>query len=260
MKRTITRSIAGMPASDGAGVKLNRLLGQPALDFLDPFLLLDHFSSDQAGDYIAGFPEHPHRGFETVTYMLAGKMGHKDNAGNEGVIAAGDVQWMTAGRGILHSEMPEQTDGLLSGFQLWVNLPASDKMQEPRYQEYSAECIKSEHREGAVIKVIAGTTSNGTVGPVADIAVKPLYYDITLVSKASFNEAIPEGHNAFIMVFDGLLTVEDEVANSGTINVLSSGDSISITAGTDGARFLPRPLLIFQSFSERVNKHTHLLR
>jgi quercetin 2,3-dioxygenase len=162
MKRTITRSIAGMPASDGAGVKLNRLLGQPALDFLDPFLLLDHFSSDQAGDYIAGFPEHPHRGFETVTYMLAGKMGHKDNAGNEGVIAAGDVQWMTAGRGILHSEMPEQTDGLLSGFQLWVNLPASDKMQEPRYQEYSAECIKSEHREGAVIKVIAGTTSNGT--------------------------------------------------------------------------------------------------
>lgn len=233
MKRTIIKSLAGMPASDGDGVKLSRLLGQPALNMLDPFLLFDHFSSDQAGDYIGGFPEHPHRGFETVTYMMAGKMRHKDNAGNEGVIAAGDVQWMTAGRGILHSEMPEQTNGLLSGFQLWVNLPASDKMQEPRYQEYSADSIASEHREGATLKVIAGTTSNGTVGPVSDIAIKPLYFDITLKAGANFDETIPEGHNAFIMIFEGSLTVEGKVANKGTINVLSSGDTISLTTGAE---------------------------
>lgn len=238
MKRTIIKSLPGMPASDGAGVKLSRLMGQTALDMLDPFLLLDHFSSDQPDDYIAGFPEHPHRGFETVTYMLAGKMRHKDNTGREGVIEAGDVQWMTAGRGILHSEMPEQTGGLLSGFQLWVNLPASDKMQEPRYQEYSADTIPTEERDGAMLKVIAGTTSLGTTGPVSDISVSPLYFDVALDADVTFTETIPEGHNAFITLYEGAVTIEGFEAKTGSINVLSLGDEATITAGSAGARFL----------------------
>ena len=238
MIRTITTTLPGMPASDGAGVKLDRLIGQPALNMLDPFLLLDHFGSDKPNDYLAGFPEHPHRGFETVTYMLAGKMRHKDSAGNEGVIDTGDVQWMTAGRGILHSEMPEQTDGLLSGFQLWVNLPASDKMQEPSYQEHNAATIAHEKREGASIKVITGTTSQGTVGPVKNIAVDPLYMDISLQAEASFHETIATDHNAFIMVFEGSISVDGQTANAGTINVLSKGESITLNAGSNGARFL----------------------
>ena len=165
--RKLRSLITGMPATDGAGVKLVRVIGQPALQELDPFLLLDAFRSDNPNDYIAGFPSHPHRGFETVTYILDGRMRHKDNAGNEGVIEPGGIQWMTAGRGIVHSEMPEQEDGRLEGFQLWVNLPASHKMTQPSYQEHDADSIPLESRPGTSIKVIPGNTSQGTAGPVS---------------------------------------------------------------------------------------------
>jgi len=179
MMTKIAQIINGMPATDGAGVELNRVIGQPALPMLDPFLLLDVFRSDNPDDYIAGFPPHPHRGFETVTYLLEGRMRHKDNAGHEGVIESGGIQWMTAGKGIVHSEMPEQENGLLEGFQLWVNLPAEHKMTEPAYQEYSSEQLPLEQREGNVeVRVITGTTSNGTRGPVHQPLTDPLYLDV----------------------------------------------------------------------------------
>src|SRR5580698_388327 len=149
--RRLVKTLAGMPASDGAGVKLNRIIGQPALPDLDPFLLLDEFGSDDPKAYIAGFPTHPHRGFETVTYMLAGRMRHRDNAGNEGLLGPGSVQWMTAGRGILHSEMPEQAEGLMQGFQLWVNLPAKDKLTAPRYQDIPADQVPEVRLDGGAI-------------------------------------------------------------------------------------------------------------
>ncbi|HJU07184.1 MAG TPA: pirin family protein, partial [Rhodanobacteraceae bacterium] len=155
--RTIVRRVRGLPASDGAGVKLTRIIGQRALEMLDPFLLLDEFGSDAATDYIAGFPDHPHRGFETVTYMLDGRMRHRDNAGNEGLLESGSVQWMTAGRGIVHSEMPEQDHGLMRGFQLWVNLPAADKMTAPRYQDIAPEKIPAvEPAQDVRVRVVAG--------------------------------------------------------------------------------------------------------
>lgn len=156
-ERSILRRIRGTDTSDGAGVRLKRIIGQPGLDMLDPFLLLDEFRSDSADDYLAGFPEHPHRGFETVTYMLAGHMRHGDNHGNQGDLGPGSVQWMTAGRGILHSEMPQQENGLMWGFQLWVNLPAKDKLTEPRYQDIDPARIPTVHpQEGVEVKIIAG--------------------------------------------------------------------------------------------------------
>src|SRR5579875_2334639 len=176
-ERRILRRIRGTDTSDGAGVKLKRIIGQPGLDMLDPFLLLDEFRSDNAADYIAGFPEHPHRGFETVTYMLAGRMRHGDNKGNTGLLRPGSVQWMTAGRGIVHSEMPEQENGLMWGFQLWVNLPAKDKMTAPRYQEIPpAEIPTASLPGGVTAKVIAGELA-GVRGPIAGIATAPLMLD-----------------------------------------------------------------------------------
>ncbi len=172
--RKVHQVITGQETSDGAGVELVRVIGQPALMDLDPFLLLDAFRSDNPDDYIAGFPPHPHRGFETVTYLLNGRMRHKDNAGNEGVIEPGGIQWMTAGKGIVHSEMPEQQDGMLEGFQLWINLPGSHKMTAPTYQEHDAAHIPSESRNGTVIKVISGKTSQGSEGPVSQPLPDPL--------------------------------------------------------------------------------------
>ena len=199
--RQITKIIKGMPTTDGAGVTLTRIIGSPELDMLDPFLLLDSFASDDPDDYIAGFPAHPHRGFETVTYMLAGKMRHEDNTGRTGVIGPGGVQWMTAGRGIIHSEMPVQEEGLLHGFQLWVNLPSEEKMTEPRYREYAASDIPLETREGGVqVRVITGMTERGTRGPVRDVITSPLYLDIRLNAFAEFTESVPVSHNAFIYV------------------------------------------------------------
>src|SRR5215813_789988 len=194
---------AGMPASDGAGVKLNRIIGQPALPDLDPFLMLDEFGSDDPAAYIAGFPSHPHRGFETVTYMLAGRMRHRDNAGNEGLLGPGSVQWMTAGRGIVHSEMPEQEEGLMQGFQLWVNLPAKDKMTKPRYQDIDPENVPVVTRaDGTTVKVLVGSF-DGVKGPVTDVATDPTYLDITLPAGVSASVPVQPEHNAFGYVFEG---------------------------------------------------------
>lgn len=242
--RAVSRVVEGIPATDGAGVELTRVIGSPRLDMLDPFLLLDVFRSDNPDDYIAGFPPHPHRGFETVTYLLNGRMRHKDNAGHEGVIEPGGVQWMTAGRGIVHSEMPEQEDGLLAGFQLWVNLPASHKMSGPAYQEFAPEEIPLERRgEGTRVRVIAGSTSQGTAGPVSQPLTDPLYVDVSLDAGVAFGERIPAGHNAFVFLFEGGAILEDVDGNTlaltpDNLAVLARGDQVQLQAGTDGARFL----------------------
>ena len=243
-RRAVSRVIRGMPATDGAGVELTRVIAQPALPMLDPFLLLDAFRSDRPGDYIAGFPAHPHRGFETVTYLLAGRMRHKDSAGHEGLIEPGGVQWMTAGRGIVHSEMPEQEQGLLEGFQLWVNLPAEHKMDPPRYQEHPAAEIPEERREnGGVVRVIAGQTSLGMTGPVVQPLTEPLYLDVMLPPNVRLNESLPANHNAFAFVIDGSLDAEDMDGKPlrlerDELGVLSHGEELSLRAGDEGARFL----------------------
>src|SRR6187399_1050344 len=201
--RSVVRVIRGRPTSDGAGVRLTRVIGGPELGDFDPFLLLDEFGSDKPGDYIAGFPEHPHRGFETVTYMLAGRMRHKDNHGNEGLLVAGSVQWMTAGRGILHSEMPEQESGLMRGFQLWVNLPAKDKMTAPRYQDIAPERIPEiKLATGVSARVIAGE-AGGVKGPVEAEATAAVYLDLRLEAGAAVEVPLPHGHNAFAYVYAG---------------------------------------------------------
>ena len=231
----------GHRGSDGDGVNLTRLIGNKDLNMLDPFLLLDLFESDQPNDYIGGFPEHPHRGFETVTYMLAGKMRHKDNAGNEGVISANGVQWMTAGKGIVHSEMPEQESGLLKGFQLWVNLPKTHKMTEPAYQEFHANELAMEYRDdGSEVRVISGTTNRGTVGPVINTHVKPTYMDVQLPAGAIFEQTLPEYDNAFVFVIEGSISVGSTGKNikKNNLGLLSQGDLVSITASSGMSQFL----------------------
>jgi redox-sensitive bicupin YhaK (pirin superfamily) len=242
--RPVARIIRGMPATDGAGVELTRVIGQPALPMLDPFLLLDAFRSDKPEDYRAGFPPHPHRGFETVTYLLAGRMRHRDNAGHEGVIAPGGIQWMTAGRGIVHSEMPEQQDGLLEGFQLWVNLPAAHKMGPPRYQEYPATEIPQESRSGGIeVRVIAGVTSQGTRGPVTQPLTEPHYLDVRMPPGGVFSELVPLTHNAFVYVIQGAVLAGDAEGRTvrlerDDLGVLASGEVVRITAGEQTTRFL----------------------
>lgn len=247
--RSLLKAIAGIATSDGDGVKLTRIIGSPALKLLDPFLLLDCFESDESRDYIGGFPEHPHRGFETVTYLLNGRMRHKDNAGNEGVIEPGGVQWMTAGRGIVHSEMPEQEQGLMKGFQLWVNLPAAAKMTAPAYQEYPPQSTPLERRDdGTEIRVIAGRTNLGTEGPVVNPYTHPTYMDITLPASTAFSQSLPSQHNAFIYVIDGdleLVGANIESTAAGTqklgskmLGILGPGDQLSLVSKAAGSRFL----------------------
>jgi redox-sensitive bicupin YhaK (pirin superfamily) len=241
--RKLRKLITGIPATDGAGVKLVRVIGQPALQELDPFLLLDAFRSDNPDDYIAGFPSHPHRGFETVTYLLDGRMRHKDNAGNEGVIEPGGIQWMTAGKGIIHSEMPEQENGRLEGFQLWINLPASHKMTEPAYQEYKVDNIPLETRPGTSIRVITGETSQGTVGPVSQPLTEPLYLDVNLEANTAFAESIPGQHNAFVYVIQGSVRLENEQGEKTNVTrdqlaILSQGTTIELESQEEPARFL----------------------
>src|SRR3984957_14350415 len=208
--RSVERVVRGMPTSDGAGVKLRRVIGQPQLPDLDPFLMLDEFGTDKPEDYLAGFPEHPHRGFETVTYMLDGRMRHRDNHGNEGVLVPGSVQWMTAGRGLVHSEMPEQQEGRMRGFQLWLNLPARDKMTAPKYQEFGPERIPvASPGAGVTVKVIAGRV-DGIVGPILQPATDPTYLDIALEPGAQFVQALPKDYAAFLYVFEGSLRVGEE--------------------------------------------------
>ena len=243
-QRYVSRVIRGMPATDGAGVELTRVIGQPALPMLDPFLMLDAFRSDRPGDYIAGFPPHPHRGFETVSYLLAGRMRHEDNAGHAGVIESGGVQWMTAGRGIVHSEMPEQEEGLLEGFQLWVNLPAEHKMDPPAYQEHPATEIPQEQREGGVkLRVVAGETALGTRGPIHQPLTEPLYLDVELPAGRTLHEHLPRHHNAFVYVIDGEVEAEDADGQGVSLQrdelgVLSHGESVSLGAGERDTRFL----------------------
>ena len=244
---------AGMPASDGAGVKLNRIIGQPALPDLDPFLMLDEFGSDDPAAYIAGFPSHPHRGFETVTYMLAGRMRHKDNGGNEGILGPGSVQWMTAGRGIVHSEMPEQDSGLMQGFQLWVNLPAKDKMTAPRYQDIAATQVPQADLGGGVTaRVLAGGVA-GVKGPVDPGATQPIFLDLAMPAGAAASIPLPAGHNAFVYVYEGAASVGDpaQPLAKGHIGVLSPGESV--TLGSDaGARLI---LVAGKPLREPVAKH-----
>lgn len=252
-ERSIFRRIRGMDTADGAGVKLKRIIGQPGLDMLDPFLLLDEFRSDQAGDYIAGFPEHPHRGFETVTYMLAGRMQHQDNHGNQGDLQPGSVQWMTAGRGILHSEMPQQENGLMWGFQLWVNLPAKDKMTAPRYQDIDPERIPVVRpADGVEMRVIAGEFG-GATGPVSGVATAPIYLDIALEPGAQLTVPLPPQHSAFAYVFDGSdAQVAGETLARSELAVLNKGDSVRLVGGAAPSRVL---LVAGQPLKEPVARY-----
>jgi redox-sensitive bicupin YhaK (pirin superfamily) len=237
--RPVIRLFPAQPTSDGAGVNLNRSIATQQLPVLDPFLLLDEFNTENPGDYIAGFPDHPHRGFETVTYMIDGNMRHADNAGNGGVLRSGGVQWMTAGRGIVHSEMPEQEDGRMQGFQLWVNLPASLKMTDPRYQEFDpAEIPEVTHDDGARVRVVAGEHA-GTKGAVSGITVEPLYLDIALPAGAAVTQPIPAGHNGFVYLFEGeavTVTAGDPAASNGggtavpyrNLAALGDGDTVGL--------------------------------
>jgi redox-sensitive bicupin YhaK (pirin superfamily) len=239
--RPVERITRGIQTSDGAGVRLRRLMGGgTGLPSIDPFLMLDYFDSPNARDYIAGFPEHPHRGFETVTYMLAGRMRHKDNHGGEGVIEAGGIQWMTAGRGLVHSEMPEQTEGLMRGFQLWVNLPAKLKMTAPGYQEYPAAKMPVEERDGGVrVKVITGATARGTVGPVTAPSTEARYFDVELPAGASFEEAIPGEHAALVVVYEGVVSFDDgKQAEALSLAQLGGGDAVKFRAHDKPARAL----------------------
>ena len=232
----IARLATGMPASDGAGVKLTRVIGTPQLDYLDPFLMLDEFGTDRPQDYLAGFPDHPHRGFETVTYMLDGRMRHRDNHGNEGVLVPGSVQWMTAGRGLVHSEMPEQQEGRMRGFQLWVNLPARDKLCEPKYQEFAPERIPvATPAPGVSVKVIAGEV-DGAVGPIAQPATSPVYLDIALEPGATWTHALPVGHAGFVYAYEGAVEVGGQPVATRQLGVLD-GEVVSLHA-TSAARLL----------------------
>lgn len=242
--RKVQRLVVPEVVTDGAGVRLKRSIASRRLDYLDPFLLLDHFGSDNPDDYIAGFPMHPHRGIETVTYMLAGEVNHRDSLGNAGSIQAGDVQWMTAGRGIMHEEMPARRGGLLSGFQLWVNLPASLKMTSPRYQDIASQEIPVLEREGGTtVRVIAGSVS-GVAGAVTDIAADPIYLDVALPAGSTFVQPVSRGHTAFAYVFEGAGTFGldakgvGEPVSSPALVVLEDGDRVEVRAGEGPIRFL----------------------
>ncbi len=252
----ILRRVVGRAASDGAGVRLTRVIGGPDMPDLDPFLLLDEFGTDKAEDYLAGFPSHPHRGFETVTYMLDGRMRHKDNHGNEGLLTPGSVQWMTAGRGLIHSEMPEQEAGLMRGFQLWVNLPAREKMTDPCYQEFAPERIPVVRpADGVEVKVIAGEV-DGVAGPIAQPATDPVYLDIALQPGCSWAYALPAGHNVFGYVFEGAVTVgqgdDARPLQQRELGVFGAGELLQLEAGDAGARLI---LVAGRPLREPVMRH-----
>jgi len=233
--RKVVQMIKGMDTSDGAGVKLKRILGSPELNQLDPFLLLDEFKNDNPDDYAAGFPDHPHRGFETVTYMMAGAFTHRDSKGNEGHLTAGSVQWMTAGKGIIHSEMPEQTDGLAWGYQLWLNLPKKFKMVEPKYQDLASEALPVVDRDGLRVKILAGSYG-GKKSPGKSFTPFT-YLDIQLKPGAVFNHPAPTDENTFIYVIEGKIKTgpesEPSYVKAGYLGVLSDGDSVRMQSTDD---------------------------
>lgn len=239
--RSIAQLLTGMPTVEGAGVRLSRVFGFPEVPRFDPFLLLDDFGSDNPEDYIAGFPWHPHRGIETITYMLSGEVEHGDSLGNEGVIRAGDIQWMTAGSGIIHQEMPQRVDDRLRGFQLWANLPAASKMMEPRYRDISADTIPevSPH-DGIRIKIIAGEVV-GVRGPVQDVVAEPEYLDITLEPGADLEHPTPPDHTIFAYAIDGRGKVGPNGThelNRGQLALFTKGDSVLARASDVPFRFL----------------------
>lgn len=234
--RTIERLVQGMFVNDGAGVRLRRIIGTPQADYLDPFLMLDEFRTDQAGDYIAGFPDHPHRGFETVTYMIHGRMRHQDSVGNSGLLSDGAVQWMTAGRGIIHSEMPEQTDGLLWGYQLWVNLPSALKMSPPQYQDIAAHDITEVESDGLKVRVLAGNYDGHKA--TAETLTPIEYFDVALARGTDFVHSVPDGHTALLYVYDGTIGAAREETTAGTLAILSAAGDVCVTAGSDGGKFL----------------------
>ena len=235
--RRIRQLVPASEVTEGAGVTVHRSIGTPVLRNLDPFLMLDHFGSDDPDEYIAGFPDHPHRGFITFTYMLDGHMEHRDSMGNRGDLRAGGVQWMKAASGVIHSEMPQQTDGLMRGFQLWINLPASEKMSDPAYQEFSAAAIPEVIRNGARVRVLAGEFG-GTRGVIDDPATDVLYLDVALAARADFSLPLNDVRNAFVYVFEGSARLAGEALTQHTLAVLGSGDTVEIAAGEAGARFI----------------------
>ncbi len=238
--RHVERLVAGQATSDGAGVKLTRVLTQPLQRRLDPFLMLDAFGTDNPDDYIGGFPDHPHRGFETITYMIDGRMRHRDSAGHEGLLESGGVQWMTAGRGVIHSELPEQAEGRMEGFQLWLNLPAEQKMRAPWYRDIPAREIPLLEHEGVRVHVIAGD-SHGVQGAVQRDATEPLYLDIHLPAGQRFEQALPEGHNAFVYVYRGSLRIGDTAVERQRMAILANtpgSDGVVLEAGAEPTRAL----------------------
>ncbi|ADU14170.1 pirin family protein [Asticcacaulis excentricus] len=249
--RSVTRLVRGLPATDGAGVKLTRVLGTQALPEVDPFLMLDEFRSDDPQAYIAGFPNHPHRGFETITYMLAGRMRHKDSKGNEGLLGPGDVQWMTTARGLVHSEMPEQEDGLMQGFQLWLNLPAREKMLDPQYKDVPANTIPVVRHSDAWVKLLAGTYQ-GQTGPIQSPTTKPFIADVSLDGGAALTLPVPAGHAGFAYVFDGDALITGQSVTRGQAAVLSDGAELPLTGGLGGARVL---VVLGQPLKEPIARH-----
>jgi quercetin 2,3-dioxygenase len=243
MKNKVRHSagvIGSQTVMEGAGVKLMRVFGYDERKRMDPFLLLDHFGSSDPDDYMAGFPWHPHRGIETVTYMLEGEVEHGDSLGNKGVIGDGDIQWMTAGSGIIHQEMPKRYKGAMRGFQLWANLPAKDKMMDPRYRDIRHDQLPTIERNGVLIKVIAGEIFE-TKGPVRDIVIDPLYLDIQIPSDGALEIPVVPGYRVFAYVFEGESFFgpdAKEPVRSGQLVLLEDGNTVSVSAGKEGARFI----------------------
>lgn len=250
-QRTITQRIAAMAASEGAGVQVHRTIGTPSLRHLDPFLMLDHFSNDNPKDYIAGFPDHPHRGFNTFTYMLDGHMLHKDSMGNRGELRAGGAQWMKAASGIIHSEMPQQSAGLMRGFQLWINLPAAEKMSDPAYQEFSPEAFPSVAIAGGHVKVITGRYADQQ-GPISDPHTGVQYLDVKLEPKQSFRHTLDTSMTAFLYVFEGNAAIAGTPLHTHNLAVLSAGESLEVSAGERGARFI---LVAGRPLNEPIVQH-----
>ena len=251
-KRKISRVIRAENTSDGAGVRLKRSIGLPDVDYIDPFLLLDEFSSDSPDDYIAGFPSHPHRGFETVTYMLNGSMKHEDSAGNSGILETGSVQWMTAGRGIIHSEMPMQKNGLMRGFQLWVNLPAQHKMMPPRYQDIAPQQVPEIKREnGVVIRILAGE-AEGVRGPVEGIITEPVYLDVTMPPHTDWSHDLPDGHCAFAYPFEGEVDFGAGMVKKSNLVEFATSGVMEAKTGKEGGRFI---LLAAKPLGEEIYRH-----
>ena len=242
MERTILNTIRALDTSDGAGVRLKRALGYNPMVRLDPFLMLDAFSSDNPDDYIAGFPPHPHRGFETVTYLMEGHMKHRDHLGNEGDLQQGGVQWMTAGRGIIHEEMPQQQDGLLRGFQLWINLPAAEKMKAAGYRDITdTEIPRLDLPKGGQIKAIAGEVTIGNQvisAPVKGGSTDPLYLDVKLRAGETVAVPLTQGYNAFLYLFEGQVSIAGETIKTDHLATFTDGDQVTLVAGENGARLL----------------------